>query len=510
MRSNGVLACWDDAGAGKELQAFDETVDYAYDVILGNVYDEIRSKLKRDELPFPEQCAHCFCLKAHLKADDSVLHKHVDTFQIEPSMGCQLDCLTCRPKSERKLRVRRTEHGHMTLDTRVLYKILDDLHRAGFQVDKFDFQGHGEPLLHKRVWDMCGYIAERFPTSIVSICTNANAKFERSMVHSGVNELMFAIDGVDQESYSPYRVHGDFDTAYKFMYEFSQSAEQECPHIDRVWKYVVFSHNDSDEQLLRAQEMGLKAKVTELRFMLTQLGYGSTRIFSLEDIPILDKNLNVTLSTYIISVQQLESALYLLKNAVWRLNASAAKNLSEFISHSLLRVLQTTPVIRPDYAKLIVKFRELLSSLPADEFSRFDILIAEIAARRSLMLTDAPMRWSKRASLPLAPPRASQLTVQECREVVANVEVDERWYLHTYQDVRLDVVNGKIANGAEHFRRWGYYEGRLPYRPYVDEEFYFQTYPDVLKSYEEGRISDAAEHFVINGYREGRMCSRSC
>jgi hypothetical protein len=117
----------------------------------------------------------------------------------------------------------------------------------------------------------------------------------------------------------------------------------------------------------------------------------------------------------------------------------------------------------------------------------------------------APLRWSRRATPPFAPPRATQTTAEECREVLANVEVDEDWYSHAYPDVREGIRKGNVVSGAAHFRKTGYYEERLPYRPYVDEDFYFEKYPDVLGAYREGRIISATEHFAAHGYREGRV-----
>ena len=43
-----------------------------------------------------------------------------------------------------------------------------------------------------------------------------------------------------------------FRVAYKFMKDFSWAAAQDQHFINRVWKYVVFAHNDRPDQLLRA------------------------------------------------------------------------------------------------------------------------------------------------------------------------------------------------------------------------------------------------------------------
>src|SRR5262249_44985516 len=141
---------------------------------------------------------------------------------------------------------------------------------------------------------------------------------------SGVNEMLFAIDGVDQPSYVPYRVNGDFDYAYQFMKEFSLAAARLNSRIRRVWKYVVFEHNDQPEQLLKAQELAIQAKVTEMRFVLTQLGPLSWDVTHESHIPRLDPKLNVVIENYRVQVTQLAAVLTELSSAIASSDADQA------------------------------------------------------------------------------------------------------------------------------------------------------------------------------------------
>ena len=298
LRSNGSLACWDDYGSLLTLLPFDPSLDYARDVYLGPVFKTIRAKLRSGQMPFPAYCSGCYCLMPHLGLGRRYEWlKILETFQIEPSMACQLECPNCITKKERTTRVARTPHGHMTLSTHIVQKIATDLRRAGIRVRKFDFQGHGEPLLNVHTWEMARIVARLYPKAVVSICTHANFDFHPEMVCSGVNEMLFAIDGVDQASYVPYRVNGDFDYAYQFMKDFSLAAARLNPRIRRVWKYVIFEHNDQPEQLLKAQELAIQAKVTEMHFVLTQLGPLSWDVTHESHIPRLDPRLNVVVNT---------------------------------------------------------------------------------------------------------------------------------------------------------------------------------------------------------------------
>jgi hypothetical protein len=82
---------------------------------------------------------------------------------------------------------------------------------------------------------------------------------------------------------------------------------------------------------------------------------------------------------------------------------------------------------------------------------------------------------------------------------------DEQWYLSTYPDIAEAVRQGEFPSGRDHYRDFGYFEGRLPFKPEVDAEWYAKEYPDVAESIGLGILQSALEHFVAFGYREGRQ-----
>lgn len=88
---------------------------------------------------------------------------------------------------------------------------------------------------------------------------------------------------------------------------------------------------------------------------------------------------------------------------------------------------------------------------------------------------------------------------------LADVEVDEEWYMAQYPDVKRDKETRSIPDYANHhFRHFGYIEGRLPHDPDVDEEWYRTTYPDVATSIASGELPNAKMHFIRAGWFEGR------
>ena len=380
LRSNGDLACWDDYGSLRVLQSFDPMLDYA-NLYLEGIYEDIRQRLRAGEMPWPEHCARCMCLMHQSQMDDGhyARTRIVETFQIEPSMGCQLACPGCISPNERKGRVSRTTFGHMTLKQEVLEKIIVDLRHARIKVNKFDFQGHGEPTLNKSLWEMIRFASVLYPKSVISLCTHANLDFDMAMVHSGVNEVLFAVDGADQATYAPYRVHGNFDRAWNFMREFSLTAARERANIERVWKYVVFDHNDSPEALLRAQELALEAKITEMRFVRTQLGPMSSQVIEESDIPKLSPNLNVTFVAYRIQEAQLRAAITDLSQALEQSQPRRAEVAALFFRNMLIRLFRTAGKIPESHLQLIREAQPLIGLLSQDEQTKFDSVVTRLA-----------------------------------------------------------------------------------------------------------------------------------
>jgi hypothetical protein len=80
---------------------------------------------------------------------------------------------------------------------------------------------------------------------------------------------------------------------------------------------------------------------------------------------------------------------------------------------------------------------------------------------------------------------------------------DETFYLDQHPDVREVVAQGSLANGFEHFLRFGLAEGRNP-SAYYDEAFYRATNPDIVDAIDNGSLSSGLAHFVQTGHLENR------
>ena len=84
-------------------------------------------------------------------------------------------------------------------------------------------------------------------------------------------------------------------------------------------------------------------------------------------------------------------------------------------------------------------------------------------------------------------------------------EFDQTWYLSQYPDIAAAIEDGHFGSAWEHFRKVGYFEGRLPTRLQVDEDWYLKTYPDIAKAVIDGHVKNSYEHFMTHGQHEGRL-----
>jgi hypothetical protein len=156
------------------------------------------------------------------------------------------------------------------LDFELFRRVVDE---AGASLVRIDFFNYGEAFLHKRAIEMCEYIKTRFPHIYLYTSTNGLAFTEeqvRRLVHSGIDEVTFSIDGATPDSYATYRKRGDFAKAIRNLRaaaDEKRRAGRDLPFIN--WRYILFTHNDSDEEMTRAREMAAEMGIDRLCWELT-------------------------------------------------------------------------------------------------------------------------------------------------------------------------------------------------------------------------------------------------
>lgn len=273
LRANGKMVCWDDSGSDKILHRFTIETDPLTLFSSEGPYAAIAANLAVDTLPFPDTCPGCYCLS--FRGSSSFRCGEIDVMQVEPSSTCTLRCKACATPEERSL----LELPNL-LTPDVFRSILGKLAESGIEIRAFDFSGHGEPMTNPDLWSLVSLAREYYPESRIFMITNGHGDFQEKHTVCGLDEIQFSIDGIDQESYEKYRVGGNFQKAFSYMKSFTETAMRNESNTRTVWRYILFEHNDSPDQLKEAFDLGSAAGVHELRFVFTHKGKWSNSITS--------------------------------------------------------------------------------------------------------------------------------------------------------------------------------------------------------------------------------------
>jgi hypothetical protein len=186
---------------------------------------------------------------------------------IECTAACNISCFQacCAPETG----ITRTRQAGM-LDWDLFTRAVDE---AGPSLVRIDFFNYGEAFLHKRAVEMCDYIKTKFPHIYLYTSTNGLALTEdkaRRLVHSGIDEVTFSIDGASQETYARYRQRGKFDVALanlRTMTDEKAKSGRDVPHLN--WRYILFKWNDNDEEMTRARQLASDTGVDRLCWEIT-------------------------------------------------------------------------------------------------------------------------------------------------------------------------------------------------------------------------------------------------
>lgn len=282
VMSNGSLACG--KTQHKDWIVYTPDTDYWTDALNGDVAARLRQRLRNDEMPFGDFCIGCTVLnEAHQAPPMDANRPFIHTLEVEPSVACNISCTACENIENRKNYRTAHKHGHTILDVDVFRKILEDLSNH-IDVGTIEFQGWGEPTLNRRIGDMSRIAKSCFPNANIQLITNAQGKHQDWSFDHAFDVIVYSVDGVDQQSYSQYREGADFDQAREYMRRQIAAAEATSKAVKHTWKYILFNHTDSDEQLSNLLSIASETGIDEIRLTFTQYGPVSRRFFPVAQV----------------------------------------------------------------------------------------------------------------------------------------------------------------------------------------------------------------------------------
>jgi len=235
----------------------------------GSAIGQLRAELNAGGSRFCGDCP----LKRPLAREEAPVVRDLETgplpsrMFIECTAACNISCFQacCAPETG----ITRTRQAGM-LDFDLFRKVVDEV---GPSLGRIDFFNYGEAFLHKRAIEMCEYIKTSFPHIYLYTSTNGLALSEfqaRCLARSGIDEVTFSIDGARQETYARYRQRGRLDVALanlRAMADEKRRLGLDVPFLN--WRYILFTWNDSDEEMALARELASRVGVDRLCWELT-------------------------------------------------------------------------------------------------------------------------------------------------------------------------------------------------------------------------------------------------
>ncbi len=175
---------------------------------------------------------------------------------IEASTHCNLKCACCPTGQAQK----GMSKGFLQFED---FKAVID--KCGFFLNRVQLSNYGEIFLNPEIFKIIKYAEDRG----IRVCADTNLNyFNESMaeelVKTGMTDLTVAIDGASNESYSKYRVNGNFDRVIsnvKSINKFKQKYNSKKPAL--IWQFVLFGYNEHEIDEARAM-----AKSLDMRFCI--------------------------------------------------------------------------------------------------------------------------------------------------------------------------------------------------------------------------------------------------
>lgn len=184
------------------------------------------------------------------------------SLSIEPTTACNLACPEC--PSGLKQFTRPT--GKLNLDLH--QKMLEQVSKTVFYINYY-FQG--EPFLHPEFLTLIRQAKKHK----IYTATSTNAHFidqkkAEEIINSGLDRLIISIDGLSQETYENYRVHGKLDKvieATKLLIATKKEKRSSTPHL--IFQFLAVKPNEHEIPAIFS--LGKEMGIDEVRIKTAQL-----------------------------------------------------------------------------------------------------------------------------------------------------------------------------------------------------------------------------------------------
>ena len=165
--------------------------------------------------------------------------------QVEPTNFCNLSCPLCLTTSQTNSRPK------AILSLNAFQKFIDEV---GDYLLLIVLWNWGEPFLNPDIFEMIAYAKSK--NIIVHSSTNGNVKFDAEKAHklvdSGLDSLVFAVDGATQQTYGAYRQGGNLEhvlTNIRTIVDVKRETGSQTPLLNL--RFIVMKDNEKELPQMR-------------------------------------------------------------------------------------------------------------------------------------------------------------------------------------------------------------------------------------------------------------------
>ena len=169
---------------------------------------------------------------------------------VELTNNCNLNCPQCWSGSGQMTRKR----GFM--DIGLFHKVMKELGPYLYNVNLY-FQG--EPMMHPLFFSFVQN-CRRIHTVVSTNGHFLSEENSEKIISSGLNKLIISLDGVDQETYSGYRVNGSLETVMNGIKNLTNSKKKHNSSLNVALQFLVNRFNE--HQIPKMRELAKSVNVS--------------------------------------------------------------------------------------------------------------------------------------------------------------------------------------------------------------------------------------------------------
>jgi len=192
------------------------------------------------------------------------------TLQVEPASICNLRCALC-PVTEGM------DRPTGLMDFELFKKSIDEMGDYVLLIILWDW---GEPFVNPAIYDMIAYAKKRNISIISSTNAHVFAKEEnaKKLIKSGIDSIIVAIDGINQDTYERFRQSGKLESALKGtrnLVAAKRAMNSQTPLIN--FRFLATKHNEHEIPDLKKLVISLGVDVLTIKTLNPYESYAENR-----------------------------------------------------------------------------------------------------------------------------------------------------------------------------------------------------------------------------------------